>query len=416
MNAEEMKALLQGEIKGIEQAIMPLLDTQREEIKRHGETSIATRDALKALEAKWDERQKDLDGVRTQLDELKKDMGEHLLPGARRGQERKTAGQLFIESEEFKNADLQNHMVSPVELKALYTGASLGEIDGFLGTTHRQSPIFQDPDADLHIRDLLPVTPTDAASILYIERTGARWVAGVQQGEGTGKTEQALTFAQKQANPVTIAHYLPITRQALSRSAQLRAYIDNELIYGLRLAEDSQLLYGDGSANNLLGLMANPNVQDYTRFVAGDTFIDTIRRAVTQLRLRYFRPSGVILHPSDFEAIELEKDQEDRYLWVTVPDGGVPRLWRVPVVETPAINEGEFLMGDFGIGAHLWDLEAARIDVGYINDDFIKNRLVLRGEEDLIFTTELPGAFVKGNLDGSTYTGGGEGEGEGEGE
>jgi len=413
MTPEEMAKLLQTELKGIEQNIMPLLDTQREEIKRHGETSAATSASLKELESKWDERQKDLDGVREQLEEIKKDLGENMLPGSRKASQRKTPGQLFIESEEFKNADLQNHMVSPVELKALYTGASLGEIDGFLGTTHRQSPIFQDPDADLHIRDLLPVTPTDAASILYIERTGARWVAGVQQGEGAEKTEQALNFAQKQANPVTIAHYLPITRQALSRSAQLRAYIDNELIYGLRLAEDVQLLYGDGSANNLLGLMANPNVQNYTRFVSGDTFIDTIRRAVTQLRLRYFRPSGVILHPSDFETIELQKDNEARYLWVTVTDGGAPRLWRVPVVETPAINEGEFLMGDFGIGAHLWDLEQARNDVGYVNDDFIKNRLVLRGEEDLIFTTELPGAFVKGNLDGSDF---GDGEGEGESE
>lgn len=416
MKPEEIAVLLQNEMKGIETAIMPLLTKQAEEIKAHGETSIATRDALKEFSAKYDERMKDLDGVRDQLTELKRDMGDLGIPRAGDRKARQTAGQTFEASEEYKNADHGNQRVQPVNVgsfhrKALYTGATLGELDGFMGNTFRSPGIAGEPDADLHIRDLLPVTATDAASIVYIRRTGSRWVAGVQTAEGAEKTEQALAFEQVQANPTTIAHWLPITRQALSRSAQLRAYIDNELIYGIRIAEDAQLLYGDGTAGELTGLMEVAGVQDYDtsgKGETGDTPIDTIRRAITLLRLGHYRPSGLIVHPNDWEDIELQKDDESRYLWATVTDGGVPRLWRVPVVETPAIEEGDFLMGDFRIGAHLWDLEAARIDVGYINEDFIKNRLVIRGEEDIIFTTELPGAFVKGSFDG------GDGDGEGE--
>lgn len=398
---------IQSEIKSIEANLMPLLTEQAEEIKKHGETSTATRDAIKALEAKYDERFKDLDGVRDQLTEIKKDLGEAGAPTAsRKGAQALTPGQRFIQSEEFKNADLPNQRVNPASVgsffdrKALFTGAPVGQVDTFLGRTRRSPGIVEQPGPDLHVRDLLNVTTDEGlASVTYIERTGARWVAGIQEVEGDEKLEQALAFTERQANPVTIAHWIPVTRQALSRAAQLQTYIDGELMTGLALREDNELLYGDGTAGHVLGLMANPNVQTYSRGVAGDTAIDTIRRAVTQLRLLYFRPTGVILHPADWEAIELQKDREARYLWVTVTDGGVPRLWRVPVVETPAINEGEFLMGDFSIGANLWDTYAARIDVGYVNDDFIKNRVAIRGEEDLIFTTELPRAFVKGELD-----------------
>src|SRR5690606_13299041 len=180
-------------------------------------------------------------------------------------------------------------------------------------------------------------------------------------------------------------------------------YIDNELIVGVRLAEDDQLLYGDGSAGNLQGLMTNANVQDYNssgRSQQGDTRIDTIRRAVTLLRNLYYRPTGVVVHPNDWEAIELQKDGEQRYLWVTVTDGGVPRLWRVPVIDTPTIEEDSFLLGDFRLGCNLWDLEAANVSVGWKNDDFVRNQLAILGEEDVIFTTEHPKAFVKGEFGG----------------
>lgn len=419
--------LIQSEIKGIEQALMPLLDKQAEEIKRHGETATTTSKAIKDLEAKYDERLKNMDEVRQELADLKNDLGERLAPKAGKGA--KSAGELFTTSEQYEQALKANtDATSPVEVKRftrtkdLLTGASLGQVDAFLYPAQRESSIITSPDPDLHIRDLLPVTPTTAGIIEYVVRTGGRWVAGTQVGtddeenvitEGALKKEQALNFDIKQAGPVTIAHWIPVTRQVIRRADQLRRYIDNELIVGLRLAEDEQLLYGDGSAGNVQGLMTNAAVQDYAasgKGEAGDTRIDTIRRAITLLRLDYYRATGLILHPNDWEEIELQKDDEARYLWVTVSDGGVPRLWRVPVVETPAIEEGDFLVGDFSMGANLWDLEQARINTGWVNDDFVRNRLVVLGEEDIIFTTEHPRAFVRG---GFTTDDGGDGEGGG---
>lgn len=399
-----------NEIKGLEQKIIPLITTQSDEIKRQGETSTATRKALEVLEAKYDARLKDLDAARAELAEIKKDLAEGSLPGMHRGGARQpTPGETFVASDEFKALTEARPESGEVavkglfERKSLFTDSSLGTVDAHLYEARREPGIVDLPYPDMHVRDLLQVTNITEGLVHYIERTNGRWVAEPQESEGALKKEQALTFAVRQAGPVTIAHWLPISKQAIRRAPQLRTYIDNELIVGIRLAEDEQLLYGDGSAGNLQGLMTNTNVQDYNasgRAQSGDTRIDTIRRAITLLRLLYYRPTGVVVHPNDWEAIELQKDGAQRYLWVTVTDGGVPRLWRVPVIDTPTIEEDSFLLGDFRLGCNLWDLESANVSVGWKNDDFVRNQLAILGEEDVIFTTEHPKAFVKGEFGG----------------
>lgn len=399
---------IQNEIKGIEQALMPKLEKQDEEIRKHGETSAATSKAVKALEEQYEARWKDLDAA---LTEIKQDVATRTaIKGGGKPAGPASVGAAFIESDAYKAANESRPETDQVQVKSffgerktLFTDASVGTVPVHMYEARREPGIVELPAPDLHIRDLLSVTPISEGLVYYIERNNTRWTAAVQESEGDTKLEQALAFTVKTAGPVTIAHWLPITKQALRRAPQLRQYIDNELIVGVRLAEDDQLLYGDGSAGNLQGLMTNANVQDYNssgRSQQGDTRIDTIRRAVTLLRNMYYRPTGVVVHPNDWEAIELQKDGEQRYLWVTVTDGGVPRLWRVPVVDTPTIEEDSFLLGDFAMGANLWDLETANVQVGWKNDDFIRNQLAILGEEDVIFTTEHPKAFVKGDFGG----------------
>ena len=394
------------EIKGIEEKIIPLLTTQSEEIARHGETATATSKQLKELEEKYDARMLDLDAARDEITELKKDMSRDQLPGAG-ARSFKTAGMSFTESEQFRGASESQPETGEVAVKsffsnrkALFTDDALGQVDAHVYDARRLSGIHETPAPDMHIRDLLNVTAITEGLVHYIERTEGRWVAEIQSSEGDKKKEQQLNLTVKQAGPVTIAHWLPITKQAYRRAPQLRTYIDQELITGVRLAEDVELLYGAGGTS-LQGLMTNPAVQDYNaagRSQTGDTRIDTLRRAITLIRSQYYRPTGMIVNQNDWEAIELQKDSQNRYLWVTVPEGGVQRLWRVPVIDTPAIFEDEFLVGDFRIGANLWDLESANVSIGWVNDDFIRNQLAILGEEDIIFTTEHPKAFVKGDF------------------
>ena len=361
----------------------------------------AALDAISNLDTEMKQAIKDVQGELKSLDAA---MG-RMRSGA---QEVKAPSQLVVEDERFQNAKANgfrgtaNQQIPvPVHRKTLFTGATLGSTPAYTYPVGNLPGYFTEPERDIHVRDLLAVAPAPSAAVEYVRRTGNRWIADVQSAEGAEKEEQALTFEVVQETAKTIAHYIPVSKQILNDDSQLRSYIDNELGYGLRLKEDQQLLYGTGLSGQITGLMIDTGVQEYDAAdgPATDTPADVLRRAMTRLRNLYFRPSGIVLNPFDWEEIELTKDGEERYIWFFGPQGiAGPSLWRLPVIDTPAIQQGEYLVGDFRIGATLWEHENPSVSVGWVNDQFVKNTLTILGEERILFSRQLPRAFVRGDL------------------
>jgi HK97 family phage major capsid protein len=107
------------------------------------------------------------------------------------------------------------------------------------------------------------------------------------------------------------------------------------------------------------------------------------------------------MHPNDWEDIELTKDSNGQYLVaVSVAMGGEPKLWRIPIVETPAIPEGTALVGAFGTGAQLYDREQASIRISEQHADFfVRNAIVVLAEQRLALAVKRPEAFVKVSFD-----------------
>jgi HK97 family phage major capsid protein len=222
----------------------------------------------------------------------------------------------------------------------------------------------------------------------------------------TAKPQTTFTFVGEQAPVRTLAHWEAAHRNVLADEPQLRSIIDNELMYGLRLHEDAQILNGSGSGENLTGVLQTTGIQTYA-WSAGatlpvpDTKADSIRRAATLAFLAYYEPTGVVMHPNDWEDIELTKATDGQYLVaVSVALGGEPRVWRLPVIETPAIAEGTALVGAFGTGAQLYDREQANIRVSEQHSDFfVRNAIVILAEQRLALAVKRPEAFVKVTFD-----------------
>jgi HK97 family phage major capsid protein len=218
-----------------------------------------------------------------------------------------------------------------------------------------------------------------------------------------------MSFEGVQTSVKTLAHWEAAHRNVLADEPQLRSIIDNELMYGLRLQEDSQILNGDGNGENLRGVLQTSGIQTYDwsdgaySATAGlsDTKADAIRRAATLSFLAYYEPTGVVLHPNDWEDIELTKDGNGAYVVaVSVAMGGEQKLWRIPVVDTPAITEGTALVGAFGTGAQLYDREAASIRISEQHADFfVRNAIVILAEQRLALAVKRPEAFVKVTFD-----------------
>jgi HK97 family phage major capsid protein len=87
---------------------------------------------------------------------------------------------------------------------------------------------------------------------------------------------------------------------------------------------------------------------------------------------------------------------------VSVALGGEPRVWRIPVVESPAIAEGTALVGAFGTGAQLYDREQASIRISEQHSDFfVRNAVVILAEQRLALAVKRPESFVKVTFDGA---------------
>lgn len=221
---------------------------------------------------------------------------------------------------------------------------------------------------------------------------------------GEQKPEANIRLKERSHPVGTIAHYMVAHRQTLADAPQLRGIVDQELLLGLKQAEEEQLLYGNGTSPNLQGIMNNPNIQNHgvfggTKDANGVWRLDHVRKSITKGQLSGLPVDAGVFHPYNWEDIELAKGTDNHYVWVTVTDGGIERLWRVSVMVTTAIRSGEFLMGSFGRGGYLLDREDANVRFSDQHSDyFTRNMVAILAEERVGLALTRPQAFVKGSF------------------
>lgn len=352
----------------------------------------------------------------------------------------KSLGEMFTDSDEFKALDGGRAgltMGKPFEIdsadvvslgngfygygkKDVYSGLSTQTISMGVGTVVQFDPTVPRPQRPTRVRDLFPAAATSANLIDFFRVTGfaengGRGAAAPVPERDTSvtpnvfglKPKSTLQFTSDQAPVRTIAHWEAAHRNVLADTPQLQNVINNELLYGLALEEDDQILNGDGTNENLRGILATPGILAYTQAndgatppVATETKPDALRRAATLVMLAYYDPTGYVMHPYDWEDIELTKDSQGRYILVTnITIGAQAQVWRQPVVATSAMNEGTFLSGAFGLGAQLYDRQQASVRVSESHEDFfVRNAVAILCEERLALAVKRPESFVKGSF------------------
>lgn len=252
----------------------------------------------------------------------------------------------------------------------------------------------------LTIRDLLN-SGTTTSNLVEFGRQTTRTNNAAVVSEGAQKAESIYAWERAEASVRTIAHWVPVSRQAMDDAGQLQAVIDGELRYGLDLIEEAQLLLGDGTGENLEGLMTAATVFNPPFQESGDTDIDLVLQAKAQLGApgSEIVANGVILNSLDWERMTGIKDSDGRYLG-NGPFGNTPEvLWRLPVVASNSMPEGEFLVGDFRRAATVYDrMEAEVLISSEDRDNFIKNMLTVRAEKRLTLAITMPAAMIHGTL------------------
>lgn len=350
---------------------------------------------------------------------------------------RKTVAQHYLESAEYqellasapggvfqKNHRVQSRPVGYEQLlaprggqKALVTGLSDTSGGALVQNDWRGLQVgldaFQRP---LTLRDLVTSGSTTSDTVEYARiasvtnsaapvaeatsSAGPTVVSGtLTYNTGGGyKPESGLTTVKVTTPVRTIAHWIPITKRALSDAAQMATLIDNFLGYGLEEELEDQMISGDGSGENLEGLSNVSGIQAQAYDAGG--LLATLRKAKTKVRtVGRSIPNGYVINPADLEAVDLLVDNENRYYFGgPAAAGSAPTLWGLPIVESEAVAAGTAYVGDFR-KAVLWDRQQATITTTDSHADyFVRNLVAILAELRAAFGVLQPNAFVEIDL------------------
>jgi HK97 family phage major capsid protein len=222
--------------------------------------------------------------------------------------------------------------------------------------------------------------------------------------ENVAKAESALAFSLENEPVQTLAHWIPASRQILDDSAALAAYINSRLTYFLKIKEEDELLNGTGTGGDLNGMVGQATSYNTALNSVGDTKLDTLRHAILQLELSFADCDGIVLHPTDWQDIELTKTTgsgvtSGLYIFAQPQSIQQPRIWGRPVVPTVAMTQGDFLAAQFAIASQIYDRQQNTVEISREHSDFFtKNMVAILAEERLALVTYRPEALISGSF------------------
>lgn len=317
----------------------------------------------------------------------------------------KSAGESFTEGEAFKKLANDRRGTARMAFKSITMNAAVSSITssptgtGGVGNAiypDRQVGIIAPPNRRMTIRALLMPGRTGSNMIEYVQETGFQNMAA-PVAETALKPQSDLSLDLVSTPVRTIAHWFKASNQVLADIPLLQSYIDGRSRYGLEFQEEVQLLAGDGTGQNLEGLIPQATPFDEALLKADDQQVDILRRAILQVRIAEYAASGIVLNPNDWADIETLKDSNGRYIFGNPGQSIQPNMWGLPVVDTNAMPAGHFMVGAFNMAAQVFDREDANVQVSTEDgDNFVKNMVTIRAEERLALAVYRPQSFVYG--------------------
>lgn len=318
--------------------------------------------------------------------------------------EAKNSGQFNSQLNRMEFAAPMADGTSLLEAKATLAGTVGGAA---LVPTDVRSTIIDILPKIINVLDLMPRVQTESDAIEYIQQTtrtlNVSFVAEATGSARTGtdgvKPESTLVYANVTAYVRTAATWLPVTNRMLADAPLMRGIINTQLLDGVREEIARQVLVGDGTGENLLGILNQPTVQTFARGAMNE--VDALFHARTLVRTgSKLAPTAYVMNPVDYEQVRLLRENAasatlGQYLMGPPNTLGVPTVWGLPVVEDENIPVDTVAVGNFAQGAVLADREQSAIRVGLINDQLIRNQQTILAEARVALIVWRPTAFCK---------------------
>jgi HK97 family phage major capsid protein len=294
---------------------------------------------------------------------------------------------------------------SLLEWKATLAG-SLTTSGGALVPTDVRAGIVDILPKIINVLDLVPRIPTESDSIEYIQQTSRVLnVSFVPEATGSAltgtdgrKPESTLAYQNVTAYVRTAATWLPVTNRMLSDAPLIRGVINTQLLDGVREEVARQVIAGDGTGENLLGVLNQPGIQTFAKGALNE--VDALFHARTLCRTgSKLAPTAYLMNPVDYEQVRLLRENSasatmGQYLMGPPNVLGVPTVWGLPVVEDENVPVNSVVVANWAQATTLVDREQASIRVGLINDQLVRNQQTILAEARVAFICWRPAAVV----------------------
>jgi HK97 family phage major capsid protein len=257
------------------------------------------------------------------------------------------------------------------------------------------------------VTDLLGSGSISGQAITY-------FVEGAREGNFTtvGEATQKPQLHYVNPTPVTdrlkeIAGWIRLSDDMVDDLDFLVSEINTRLLYDLSLVEEGQLLNGDGTGNNLLGVLNRSGLQTAASANRTDNADVIFRAAMAIQTVTGLSADGLVIHPTDYQALRLTKDDNGQYFGGgffagQYGNGGIewqPPVWGLRTVVTPAVPAGAPVVGAFKQATTVYRKGGVRVEsTNSHQDDFTNDRITIRAKERLALAVRRPSAIVKVTL------------------
>lgn len=284
-------------------------------------------------------------------------------------------------------------------------------VSGIAPTQYLPQRIWGPAQFPLRLRDIMPTMPVASGSVEYTVETSFTPSAGVVP-ETQSKPPMAISFAEATAKCATVASVIKVSKQSLMDVGLMNTWLSVRLGYSVNLKEEDMLINGDAT-NSISGLMQLAPAFVYTP-ATGDTGMDVIAHAIGNLTGKGYVVDGVILNADDYTAMRLLKTTIGSYIFMGEGGKGAddesiwegtPLVWQVPMVVSPSMAPGSFLVGAFQQSTILFARETLTVEIAFQNeDDFVRNLVTMRAELRSGLAVPVPAGVLKGTLPAGSLT------------
>jgi HK97 family phage major capsid protein len=253
------------------------------------------------------------------------------------------------------------------------------------------------PSRKVHVRSLLPVGSISQGLFTFPLETGGEG-APAAQTQGSTKAQVDFDITMTNAPAQVIAGYVKISRQMLDDIPAMTSFLQQRLLEKYLVAEDAQLLSGNGTAPNLQGITGVASAATG----AATVDVEQLVQAIAQVENSNYSATGILINPLDWASIINTKNTNSAYSLpgsTIVTNNGQLSIAGIPVYTSTAMTVDKFLVGDWSMGAQIMQRDGISVRFSeFDGNNFIENMITVRVEARIAFPIYYAGAFVYGDF------------------